>query len=182
MHALTNILLITANSDSPQGIAALGIDPLAILAQASTFLLLFWVIKKFALNKIAETLERRQETIESGVRLGREMEAARERFDAQIEEELKKARIQADKIIAQSHADAGSIMREAEESATRKVSTMIADAHAKIEDDIQLARRGLEAEIRNLIAEASAALLDEKLDAQKDMNLIERAIAKIRQA
>ena len=61
-------------AEEPAGIAALGIDPLAILAQAGTFLVLFWVVKKFALNKISATLEERRKTIDQGVRLGQKRE------------------------------------------------------------------------------------------------------------
>ena len=49
--------------------------PLAILAQAATFLVLFFVIKKFALDGIVSTLEKRRKTIDDGVRLGREISA-----------------------------------------------------------------------------------------------------------
>ena len=175
-----HVLTIFGATEEPQGIAALGIDPLAILAQAATFLLLFWVIKKFALDKIVKTLEDRRKTIDDGVRLGREMEAEKERLSEQIENELKKARIEADKIIAGSREEAGGIVRAAEESATRKVDALLADAHAKIEEDIQAARSGLEKDVRELVANATAIVLEEKLDAKKDMNMIERALAKVR--
>lgn len=175
-----NLLTIFGASEEPQGIAALGIDPLAILAQAVTFLLLFWVIKKFALDKIVKTLEDRRRTIDDGVRLGREMEAEKERLTEQIEAELKKARNEADNIIAQSREDAGGILREAEEVTARKVDAMLADAHAKIEDDVQSARAGLEKDIRELVASATEVIIEEKLDVNKDMNMIERALAKVR--
>lgn len=175
-----HILTILGSTEEPQGIAALGIDPLAILAQAATFLLLFWVIKKFALDKIVKTLEERRKTIDDGVRLGREMEAEKEKLSSQIEAELKKARNEADKIIAQSREEAGSVLREAEEATARKVDAMLADAHAKIDEDIQSARDGLEKDIRELVADATAIIVEERLDAKKDMNMVERALAKVR--
>lgn len=175
-----HVLTIFGSSEQPQGIAALGIDPLAILAQSITFLLLFWIIKKFALDKIVKTLENRRQTIDDGVRLGREMEAEKEKLSKKIELELKKARSEADKIIAQSHEDAGGILREAEEATARKVDAMLADAHAKIEEDIQSARIGLEKDIRKLVADATEVIIEQKLDANKDMNLIERALARVR--
>lgn len=173
-------LTILATTEEPHGIAALGIDPLAILAQATTFLLLFWVINKFALDKIVKTLEARRQTIDDGVRLGREMEAEKEKLSEQIERELKKARNEADKIIAQSRGEASGILREAEEATARKVDAMLADARAKIDEDIQLARESLEKEVRELVANATSVLIEEKLDAQKDMSMIERALAKVR--
>lgn len=169
-----------AATEEAQGIAALGIDPIAILAQAATFLLLFWVIKKFALDKIVESLEKRRKTIDDGVRLGREMEAEKEQLDEKVEIALKKARTEADAIIAQAREESGGIIKEAETKASQKVDTMLAEAHNKIEEDIERARKGLEQEMRNLVAEATEEIIREKLDAKKDASLLDRALQKVR--
>ncbi len=177
---LINLLTILGNTEEPQGIAALGIDPLAILAQAATFLVLFFVIKKFALDKIVATLETRRKTIDDGVRLGREMEAEKERLDEKVAEVLQKARAEADKVIVGGHEEAAEIMKQAEASASQKVDAMLSDARAKIDEDIENARVGLEQEMRILIAEATEAILEEKLDAKKDASLLSRALTRVR--
>lgn len=176
------IQLMGSTGEEPQGIAALGIDPLAILAQAATFLVLFFIIKKFALDKIVATLEDRRKTIDSGVRLGREMEAEKERLSEEISQELHKARIEADKIVATSREEAASILHDAQEASQRKTDALLADARAKIEEDILKARTLLEQDVLELVAEATAIITEEKLDAKKDMSMIERAIAKVRSA
>ena len=181
MSAFVSILqIVGATGEEPQGIAALGIDPLAILAQAATFLLLYLVIKKFALNKIVKTLEDRRKTIDSGVRLGREMEAEKERLSDDIEKELAKARQEADMIIATSHKEAGDILRDAEQAASRKADAILSDANARLEEDVIKARAELQKEILELVADATAIIAEEKIDAKKDAGLIERAIARVR--
>ena len=56
---MINPLLILASEAAAEkeGIAVLGIDPKAIILQAGTFLLLFLLVKKFALRGIVDTLE-----------------------------------------------------------------------------------------------------------------------------
>lgn len=179
---LSLIQIVGSTGEEPQGIAALGIDPLAILAQAATFLLLFFIIKKFALDKIVATLEARRKTIDDGVRLGREMEAEKDKLSEDIAKQLQETRKEADAIIAAGHREAGEIVREAEMAAGRKAEAILADATAKIEEDILKARKGLESEILDLVAEATAVIAEEKLDTKKDANLIERAIARVRSA
>lgn len=171
LHTLTIF-----GSESPEGIAALGIDPLAILAQAFTFLVLFLVIKKFALDKIVTTLEKRRSTIEDGVRLGREMEEEKEKLDQKIEQSLQTARIEADKIIAAAHEESGAIVKSAEVTANNKAESILEEAHNRITDDIEAARKSLEKEMRALVAEATEVIIDEKLDATKDARLLDRAI------
>lgn len=176
---ITNILTTFGATEEAGGIAALGIDPLAILAQAATFLILFFIIKKFALDKIVTTLEKRRQTIEDGVKLGREMEEEKEKLEERIEKSLHKARIEADKIIAAAHEESGSIIKEAEVMAGRKADSILADAHNRIDEDIQIARRGLEQEMRELVAEATEVILEEKLDASKDSKLLDKALRRL---
>lgn len=183
MSGFVNVIQIVASTgEESQGIAALGIDPLAILAQAGTFLVLFFIIKKFALDKIVATLEARRKTIDDGVRLGREMEADKERLSEEITKQLQETRKEADAIIAAGHREAGEIVREAEHAAARKAEAILVDATAKIEEDILKARQHLETEILELVADATAVIAEEKLDAKKDSGLIERALARVRSA
>jgi F-type H+-transporting ATPase subunit b len=166
-------------AEESTGIAALGIDPLAILAQAGTFLVLFWVVKKFALDKIVNTLEERRKTIDDGVRLGQKLEAEEAKLEEKIEAELRKTRAKADKIIADAEREGGEVIKAAEDKASQKVDQMLVDAHAKIDEDMQKARHELEKDILALVAEATEVIIEEKLDAKKDESLIQRALASV---
>lgn len=174
-----SLLTTFGSTEEVQGIGALGIDVLAILAQAATFLVLFFILKKFALDGIVATLEKRRKTIDDGVRLGIEMEAEKTRLDEKVDEVLRKARLDADAVIADGQKEAGEIIKAAEEAAGRKVDAMLADAHGKIEADITAARKRLEQEMRALVAEATEVIIEEKLDAKKDESLIKRAFARV---
>lgn len=174
LHLLTTF----GATEEVQGIGALGIDFLAIIAQAATFLVLFFILKKFALDGIVATLEKRRKTIDDGVRLGVEMEAEKTRLDEKVEEVLRKARLEADSIIAGGQKEASDIIKAGEEATSRKVDAMLVDAHNKIEADITEARKSLEHEMRSLVAEATEVIIEEKLDAKKDESLIKRAFAR----
>jgi F-type H+-transporting ATPase subunit b len=175
MEFLSSLTIFGA-TEQPSGIAALGIDPLAILAQALTFLVLFFIIKKFALDKIVSTLEKRRKTIDDGVRLGLEMEAEKTKLDEKVEHILRKARGEADQIIAQAHEESGAIVKEAEVKATQKVDTMLADAHHKISDEITKAKKDLERETVELVALATEKIIKQKVDSTKDADLIKRSL------
>lgn len=176
---ILSLLTSFGAAEEVQGIGSLGIDFLAILAQAATFLLLFVIIKKFALEKIVKTLEARRKTIDDGVRLGREMESEKELLEEKIAEALQKARKEADKIIESGRTESAAVIKAAEHTATTKADAIIADAKVNIEENIAKARIGLEQEMRVLVAEATEAIIEEKLDAKKDESLIKRAFAKV---
>ena len=167
-------------AEEAQGIAALGIDPLAILAQAGTFLVLFLIIKKFALEKIVKTLDERRKTIDKGVRLGFEMAEEREKLEQKIEDQLRETREQADRIISDAHKEAGEVVKAAETTAATKVDSMLADAQARIAEDMKKAKAELEKDMRHLVAEATEVIIGEKLDQKKDDALIKRALSGVK--
>lgn len=172
------MMLFASEAAEKEGIAVLGIDPKAILLQAGTFLLLFIIVRKFALKGIVETLEKRRVTIDKGVDLGLEMEAAKAKFDDELKSMQHEARKQADAILATAHSEASQIVKDGEANATKKVEAMLKDASARIEREMDTARRELRGEMLALVSEATEVIIDEKVDAKKDASLIEKALSR----
>ncbi len=167
-------------AESGGGIAALGVDVKSLILQIATFVLVFWLLKKFAFAKIITALDERRRTIDQGVDLGIKMAEEKQRLDEQVEILLQKARVEADKIIAAGQQDVATMLKAAEESAARKAEVMLSDAQARIADDLAQARKNLEAEMLTLVAEASEIVIDQRLDAPQDRKLIEKALQEAR--
>lgn len=171
-----HILNVFAATEEAQGIAALGIDPLAILAQGVTFLLLFFIIKKFALGKIVATLEDRRKTIEGSLDKAEELNKQNEEAEKRVNALLGKARKEAEEIVGKSREEAGSIVAEAESSAVAKAEKIIADGKLQIEAEVLKAREALKKETLDLVAQATEAVLAESVDAKKHEVLIKKAL------
>lgn len=174
------LLLASEATTEKSGIAVLGIDPKAILLQAGTFVLLFLIIKKYALRGIVETLEKRRKTIDQGVALGIEMQTAKEKFDDELKGMQREARVRADEILATAQQEAAEIVKQSEKTATEKAEDILQEATKRIEREMQAARQGLRSEMLQLVSEATEAIIGEKVDAKKDASLIERALNKVR--
>ncbi len=162
-----------AHGEEEQGIAALGLDPFAIGAQLITFLLLFWVVKKFALDGIVKNLQKRHEDIDRGLHLTAELDKQKAELQESIEKAMKSARKDADVVIADAQQESSKIILAAEETAGRKADEIIRAAEGKIERDIIEARNGLKKEMAQLITEATEAILGKKLDSVADKALVE---------
>jgi F-type H+-transporting ATPase subunit b len=162
--------------DSSSGLGALGVDGQAFLIQLITFVLAYFVLRRFAFGPILKILKERRETIESGVRLGEEMKSERAKLEAEIEEVLHKARQDADKIIASAQDAGRQAIREAEDKAREKAAGILKQADARITQDTARARKQLEKELVGLVADATEAIIKEKLDDKKDTELIERLL------
>lgn len=160
------------------GLAVLGINPMALLLQLITFVILYLILKRFAFKKIVALLEERRKTINEGIDLGHEMEVEKQRLNEKISQMINEARTEADKVIAAGHHEAGVIIKEAEDIASRKVDSMLADARVRIEEDIDNAREGLKTEVLSLVAEAAEVVIGEKLDAREDAEHIQKILNK----
>ena len=174
------LLTVASAAAEKEGIAVLGIDPKAILLQGGTFLLLFFIVKKFALRGIVDTLEKRRVTIDKGVALGLKMESAKDKFDKELKEMQHNARLEAEKIVSDSRSEASKIIKDGEATAAKKADQILKDAQARIEREMQTARKELRGEMLSLVSEATEVIIQEKVDAKKDASLIERALSGIR--
>lgn len=163
-------------ADSSSGIGALGIDGKAFIIQLITFLLAFWVLKRYAFTSIIKLMDERRQTIESGVKLGEKMQKDEAEMAAKVDQTLHAARQQADTIIAGAQQTGQQAIREAEDKARDKAAGILQDAEARIAQETSRARKGLERELVGLISDATEAIVQEKVDAKKDAQLIERVL------
>lgn len=175
---MLNILTVLAATEGAesQGIAALGLSPLAILAQGFTFLVFFLLVKKFALGKIVDTIETRRKTIEESLDKAEELNKQNEEAEKRVNELLGEARKESEDIINKSREEAGAIIADAENAAAQKAEKIIADGKLQIEAEVIKAREALKKETLELVAEATSTLLEEKVDAKKNEALIKKAL------
>lgn len=158
------------------GISAIGLSPSAFAIQLISFVIVLFILNKFAFKPIGKKLEERRRVIEDGVKLGQKLERRQAKVEEEISKILKDARKDADKIIATAHKEAREISRDAEKAASKKAEVMMNDAEARIEEESNRARKRLEKDIVALISEATEALVGEKVDAKKDAELIDKIL------
>jgi F-type H+-transporting ATPase subunit b len=170
------ITTLSQFADSSSGLGALGVDGKAFIIQLITFVLAFFVLKRYAFKPITKMLDERYKTIDEGVRLGEKMKQDEAALQAKIAEELAKARQAADAVITEAHDHARDTVREAEDKARDKAAGILKDAEERIVTDTARARKKLEGELVGLISDATEAIIGEKVDAKKDAQLIDRAL------
>ncbi len=171
-----NTYITQFGAEQASGLSALGVDGKAFLIQLVTFLLAFWVLKRYAFKPILGVLNERRELIEDGVRLGEEMQKEKTQLDKKVDDTLKSARKEADEIVANAEDAGRQISAEAEKKAQAKADGILAQAENRIAQDTARARQKLEKELVGLISDATEAMIDEKVDATKDAKLIDKAL------
>lgn len=175
----SDVLVISARlaaTDSSSGLGALGVDPKAFAMQLITFVLAFFVLKRYAFGPIMKIMQERRQTIEEGVQLGEEMRKEKAAFEQKLAELMRETRQQADSVISSAQDSGRQTIREAEEKAKHKAAQILAEGESRIAQEAARTRKLLEKELASLVADATEAVLDEKLDGSKDAQLIERVL------
>ena len=170
----------TEHAESAEGIGALGVSGSAFLIQLITFVLAYFILRKFAFGPILKILNQRRETIENGVLLGEQMRKEKAEFEETVAKELKDARLQADSIVTDAEAAARDTVRKAEEKAQDKAAQIVKDGKVRGEQEVVRARKALESELVGLISDATETIIGEKVDSKKDAALIDKALKESR--
>lgn len=168
--------MLTQFGDGSSGIGALGVDGQAFLIQLVTFVFVILVLMKYAVKPILKVLQERRDTIEKGVKLGEQMQKDKAVLEQKVGQALHDARKKADEIVAAAHNQGRQAVQVAEDDARKKAEAILASAEDRISQETNRARKQLEGELVGLISEATEAIIDEKVDAKKDAQLIDRAM------
>ena len=174
LHMLSIFASESAEADSP--LAALGVDGKTLLFQLITFALAFLILKRFAFKPITKMLRQRRQVINDGIKLGEEMEKEKATLDEKATQIIREARLEADKIIAIAQKEAREVIAAAEKGAKAKVDQILKDADMIIAEDAERARRAVEKDIVALVSEATEAVVNEKVDARKDAEVLDKAL------
>lgn len=169
---------LTYFGETSSGIGALGFDGKSFVIQLITFVLAFLVLKRYVFKPILKVMAERRETIESSVKLGEQMQKEQADMEDKVAQLMREARIEGDAVITGANETARQMIREAEEKARAKAAGVLQSAESRIVQDTARARKQLEKEVATLVAEATEAVLEEKIDARKDNEIIERALKK----
>ena len=154
MGLLTNIVLAAAEetggeAEEPSGMDLILPDMAELLWGAVAFLIVLWVLNKFAFPKLREAVEAREKQIQG------DLEAAE-----RAKTEAQQAKANYDKQIADARAEANRIIEEARQSAEDVRKDLIAKAEREAEQIQARASEQLEAERNRAVTELQSTVGD----------------------
>ena len=166
-----------AAESSPGLLQALGIDWKLFVVQGIAFLILVAVLGKFVYPSLIKAIDSRRESIEAGLKEAKESQEALASAETKVAELLAEARKEADDILARTQKEAAEVVAEAEGKAKTRADQIVADARGQLELDVAKAREVLKKDTIELVALATERVVSEKLDTQKDAELVRKALA-----
>jgi len=148
-----------------------------IVWQAVIFLLLFFILAKFAWKPITESLRVREESIQKALDSAEKAKAEMAQLQADNKKLLEEARQERDQILKDAREIAAKVKDDAKDEAAKQTDKMIASAKAAINTEKQAALTEVKTEVAGLVISVTEKLLRKKLSDEKEQRqLIEEYI------
>jgi F-type H+-transporting ATPase subunit b len=152
------------------------IDWKLIIAQLVNFAIVLFVLKRYAYGPILKMMTERSEKIEKGVKDAEHAHVKLAEIAEKEKEVLVEARKQAGVIIAQAEAIATRNKETILEESKQQTERMLADAAKKMDAERVHMMQEIKTQVADLVVAATGKVLAEKIDADKDREIIARAI------
>jgi len=154
--------------------AKLGVDGKLLLAQAVNFLILFWVLRRYAYKPMLDFLESRTARIDQGLKDADVAHTKLIELEAKEKKVLEDARNEAR--VIRENAETNAKKRDAERliETEEKAKRFLEDARLKIEEEKQKILSEAKKEIASIVTLSVEKILKEKIGTVEDKNFIQQ--------
>jgi F-type H+-transporting ATPase subunit b len=150
-----------------------------IFVSLISFLVLFFVLARFAFPPITNMLDKRAETIRESLDRAEETRVEAERLLDEYKVQMAEARAEAAKVIEQGRMIAEKMKDDIVAKANEESANMLVKAKESIEGEKKAAMAELQRSVADLSVQVAGKLIGEKLSADEHAKLIERYIAEV---
>ena len=145
-----------------------------------TFLILLFLLKKFAWKPILNMVKERDESIENALNAAEEAKKEMAALNAKNEELLQEAREERDKMLKEARDTKDKMISEAKSQAREEGDKLISNARQSIETEKKAALADIKNQVATLSVEVAERILKEKLsEGDGQEKLVEKYIQDI---
>jgi F-type H+-transporting ATPase subunit b len=173
------LLIFGEPPDNAQKDTLLSVNPGLIIWTIIIFVLLLFILKKWAWKPLLTSLNNRELLIRESVEKAEELRREADRILNENKKLLEKAEDQSRRIISEGKDYADKLRNDLMTKAQSDASRLVNQAKSEIEREKSSALNELRDEVANLAVQAAGKIIDENLDKKKQKKIVEKFIAKI---
>ena len=184
---LLSLALISANAapllaqEAEQQTPIMAIRVNLMLWTLVIFLLLFWLLKRYAFPAILGAVEKREKALEEALESAKRDREEAQRILAEQRQQIEAARGDAQKLIAEGRAVAEKMRSDMLEQTHQEQQTMLERARREIDAERDRAIAQLRREAVNLALAGASKVIEQNLDNTKNRQLVESFLSSIPQ-
>ena len=150
-----------------------------ILTQLLAFLIVFWILKRFAFRPVLGMLDERRKKIEDEFALIESRKKGLEDLESEYRRKLERIEEAARAKIHEAAAQGSALAKEIQEKARMDAQKMVERAKAEIDQDLAKARLSMRDEIVELSSLMTEKILAEKIDGAEHERLVDKFIKEL---
>lgn len=158
-------------------LAKVGFDWQVALANFINFVIIFFVLKKFAFGPINKLIKERQEKIALGIENAKKAETELLMAEETGKEKISQAKNEANTIIGDAQKKGDEIVSLSQEEALIVKSSIIKDGEKQIAQKKESMTKELETETANILIDGIEKILKESLTKEQQESYIKKALA-----
>ncbi len=156
-----------------------GINPVLLAAQIVNFLILLYLLKRFAYKPIFSMLDERKKKIEQGLKDSEESTKALEKALEEEKKILKKAQDNAQQILLDARTQAEAANEEMKAKTKEQIEQMILDAHAQMQRESRILEKELAVATAKVAVEMVEKSIADMLDTKDQKEVLEKLTKKL---
>lgn len=157
-----------------QVIENLGVDLRMMLFSTINFLIVLFILNKFLFGRIGRFLRERQAEIEQSLQNAEQVKIELAEAEVTKTKIIADAGVKANTIVSTAEDTANTIVTDARNKAKNDVEHLHAEAQRKIENERNEMIKELKTKTADLAIMATEKILDQKLDEEKDKQIISK--------
>jgi F-type H+-transporting ATPase subunit b len=157
------------------------VDIPVLLTQILGFLIVLWVLKRYAWKPVLGLLEERRARIAGEVASATRMREEAERLKAEYEDQLKTIETQSRQRIQEAVKEGQKVAEEIRAKAHGEAQRITEKAKADLELEYKKARTRLREEMVTLALGAAERLLQERMDDQEHRKLVDKFLTELQE-
>ena len=150
-----------------------------IIVGALAFIIVFWVLAKFAFPRLNKAMQDRTDKIQGDLENAESERQQAEQLLARYEEQLKDARGEANRIIEESRKTADQMRQDLLERAEEESRQIVARAQEEIRAERDRAFEQLRSQVGALSVELASRIVGMELDSERQRRLVDDYIDEI---
>lgn len=158
----------------------IGLNIFNFISQLITFLILLWVLQKWAFPALMKTMATRERVIREGVENAEKAKSELAAAEKRVEALLDQARLDAQATLAKATQAADHVRQEIEQDAQVRARQILDQAERRIQQEVAQARAQLRQEVADLAIQAAEHVVGSSLDAQTSRKLVNEFVAQSR--
>ena len=154
-------------------------NPITMLTQLCSTLVLFLVVKKFLWKSVTNMLDKRSEKMQEELILSNQAKEAAEADRQMAKRQLKEAAEQSQKIIERAEIEAKTVRQEIVSKAKNEAEDQLIKAKDQIEQERSAMQSSMQREMVEIAMLAAEKLMGEKSSEESDREAVEAFIKKV---